>query len=319
MNVWRCAGAFVFVCAVALGVTAYVQAGEEKLVWKAFDSDKPFWQEMTTKTKQTMKVQNMEVVQDQTQTFWIKWTPKAKDKDGNWVVEQEIVGVKMNIKIGGNEIAFDSKDTNPPNNPLTDFFKALVGSKFTLTISPKDLKVTNVEGLDKFVDKLATANDQLKPLLKSILSKEALIQMSEPTFAAFPKDGVMKKDGWKYDVALNMGPIGTYNTSYTYKPNTSDKTKIDVTATMTYKAPDEKSASGLPFIIKGGELKADKAEGWVTVDPAAGRIKESNMKVDLKGNLKIDIGGMETTVELTQNQESTLKTLTDDPITTTKK
>jgi hypothetical protein len=313
MNVWRLAGVLVLVGAIFIGfigVKAYGQQAGAPLVWKAFDGDKPFWQEMTTKTKQTMKVQAMEVVQDQTQTFIIQWTPKGKDKDGNFTVQQKIVGVKMNIKIGGNEIAFDSQDKNPPNNPLTDFFKALVGSEFTLTIS-KDLRVTNVEGLDKFIDKLATANEQLKPLLKSILSKEALIQMSDPTFAAWPKDGKMDPKGWSHAVVLNMGPIGSYDTKYTYTPDGADKVKV--AATMTYKAPDEKSASGLPFTIKGGELKADKAEGYVELDPAAGRIKKSDMKLDLSGKLMIDIGGMVTEVAITQNQTSTLVTLDADP------
>jgi hypothetical protein len=261
---------------------------------------------MTTKTKQTMKVQNMEVIQDQTQTFIIQWTPKGKDKDGNWTVKQKIVAVKMNIKIGGNEIAFDSQDKSPPNNPLTDFFKALVGSEFTLTIS-KDLKVTNVEGLKEFIEKLATANEQLKPLLNSILSKEAMIQMSEPTFAAWPKDGKMDPKGWSYGAVLNMGPIGSYDTKYTYTPDGAEKIKVG--ATMTYKAPDEKSASGLPFTIKGGSLNADKAEGWVEIDAKGGRIKKSEMKLDLSGKLQIDIGGMVTEVAITQNQTSTMETL----------
>jgi len=48
-----------------------------------------------------MKVMGQDIVQNQDQTFWIKWTPGAeKDKDGNWVVEQEIIGVKMAIDIG---------------------------------------------------------------------------------------------------------------------------------------------------------------------------------------------------------------------------
>lgn len=314
MNVWRWAGALMVVGAVAMGVTAYAQQSSDKLEWKAFDTpDKAFWQEMKTTTKQTMKVQNMEVVQDQTQTFIIKWTPKAKDKDGNWVVEQEIVAVKMNIKIGGNEISFDSQDKNQPANPLTDFFKALVGSKFTLTISPKDLQVKNVSGLETFIDKLATANEQLKPLLKSILSKEALIQMSDPTFAAFPKDGKLDPKGWTHKVNLNMGPIGTYDTTYTYTPSKDKKDQIDVKATMTYAPPKQGDSGGLPFTIKGGDLKADNASGEVIFDPAAGRIKSSKMTLDLKGDLKIEIGGMETTVNLTQNQTSTLQVFDADP------
>jgi hypothetical protein len=313
MNVWRWCGVLILLSAVAVGsfkATAAQPAGELK--WLAFDNGKPaFYQKMETTTKQKMKVQSMEVVQDQNQTFVIQWTPKPM-VGGKWVVEQKIVAVKMNIKIGGNEIAFDSKDPNPPANPLTDFFKQLVNSTFTLTIDPATLKVEKVDGITQFVDKLATANDQLKPLLKSILSEEAIKQMSDPTFAAFPKDHKLDPKGWTPpEINLNMGPIGSYSTTYTYVP--AKDNKINVTAKMTYKAPDKGAQGGLPFIITGGTLNAEKAEGYVEYDPTLGRIKFSEMNLVLKGDLKIDIGGMETTVGLEQTQKSTLTTSDTDP------
>ena len=57
----------------------------------------------------------------------------------------------MDIEIGGNKIVYDS--TNPSagtsNNPLQDFFKALVGSEFKLTISP-EMKVVKIEADDYY-------------------------------------------------------------------------------------------------------------------------------------------------------------------------
>src|SRR6267378_1443306 len=120
-----------------IGLSAYGQDAAVKLEWK-FEKDKPFYQEMNTKTKQTMKIMAMDnITQNQDQTFIFSWTPEKQDKDNNWIVKQKIVGVKMEIEIGGNKIPYDS--TNPTasasNNPLADFFKALVDSEFTLTIS----------------------------------------------------------------------------------------------------------------------------------------------------------------------------------------
>jgi len=329
MKVWRWLGAAVFAGAVCLGITAAAEQAGDRPKWQAFDKfdDKgagvPFWQEMKTDTTQTMKVQGMEVVQKQSQTFFVQWTPKTKkDKDNCWKVEYEIVGVKMDIQIGGNNIAYDSTDVkNPaPQNPLTDFFKALVGSKFTFTVcedSKEGIKVTDIDDAEraKFVNKLAAANEQLKPLLESILNKEALKQMSNPTFAAFPRtDEEFKKGSWNYDVTLNMGPIGSYKTQYTYTINPKDKNKIDVSGTMDYTAPKTDAASGLPFIIKKGDLKADKITGTVTLDPKAGRIADSTMQMDLTGKLTIDIAGMETDVTLNQKQASSVKTLDTNPV-----
>src|SRR5260370_28854343 len=102
-----------------MGLCAYGQEAV-KLEWK-FEKGKPFYQEMNTKTKQTMKIMAMDTVtQNQDQTFIFSWTPVDQDKENNWIVKQKIVGVKMDIEIGGNKITYDS--TNPSasagNNPL---------------------------------------------------------------------------------------------------------------------------------------------------------------------------------------------------------
>jgi len=300
-------------------VTANGEQAGDAPTWKAFDEiGKSFWQELKTDTSQTMKVQGQEVTQTQKQTFWVKWTPKKKEANG-WEVEYEIVGVKMDIEIGGNRISYDSfAKEPPPQNPLTDFFKQLLNSKFTLKVAndPKEgIKVVDVtEGLDAFVNKLAAANDQLKPLLKSILNKEAFKQMSNPTFAAFPKNAEeFKKGQWKYDSKLDMGPIGIYDTHYTYNL-AADGKKVEVTGTMEYSAPAAANQGGLPFIIKKGKLDAEKISGNVMLDPKGGRIESSTIQMDLKGDLTIDIAGMETNVNLTQKQISSVKTLDTDPV-----
>jgi len=322
MKRWRWLGGLTLVAAVALAVTAYGEQGSERPVWKGFEGEKPFWQEMETTTTQTMKVQGMEVIQKQSQTFIVQWTPvKGGKTDKGQKVEYKIVGVKMDIQIGGNNIAFNSMaKEQPPQNPLTDFFKTLVGSSFTLTIATdKDggTQVTDVEGLDEFVKRLSQANDQLKPLLQKILDKEAIKQMANPTFAAYPKsDEEFKKGQWESKTTLNMGPIGTYDTKYVYKVDPKDKNKINVTADMTYsppKAGDGASAT-LPFIIKSGDLKADNATGTITLDPKTGNIANSDMKMDVKGTLNIEIAGMQTSVELNQTQTSKLITKYEDPL-----
>jgi len=328
MNRWRWVGCIVLVSAVALGVTANAEpGGSGRPEWKGFADNKPFWQEMTTDTTQTMKVQGQEVVQKQTQTFWVKWTP-LKQVGKGWEAEYEIVAVKMDIQIGGNNISYNSMAKEPPpQNPLTDFFKTLVGSKFKLTIAEdKDkgnaLRVTSVDkgDLDKFVEKLAAANEQLKPLLKNILSADAIKDMSNPTFDAFPKnDEEFKKGEWASNIKLNMGPIGTYDTNYKYTLEKGSKDKINVEATMTY-APPAKGAdsASLPFTIKSGNLKAEPpAKGQITLD-SKGNIGSSKMEMDVKGQLTIDIAGMETVVDLNQKQVSTLTTKYEDPVGTKK-
>ncbi len=287
------------------------------LKWK-FEKGKTFYQELTTETKQTMKVMGMDIVQNQKQTFYFSWTPKEEDKDKNWIIVQKIEGIKMDIDIGGQKVTFDSTKDTGVNNPLSDFFKALVGSQFTLTVSP-DFKVTKIEGREEFLKKLVTANQQMEPMLKTILSDDALKQMADPAFSVVPNKPEKKGESWSKESKLNMGPIGTYETNYKYTyegPDEKDKAlaKIKVDTTLKYIPPAEGTTSQLPFKIKKADLKSSDATGTVLFDVAKGRVASSDMGLKLDGKLSIEIGGMTSEVDLSQQQKTTVKTTDDNPL-----
>lgn len=287
------------------------------LKWK-FEKDKTFFQDLSTETKQTLKVMGMEIVQNQKQTFVFSWTPEKQDeKDKSWVIKQKIEGVKMDIEIGGNKIQFDSTKDSGTGNPLADFFKAIVGSEFKLTVGP-DLKVIKVEGREEFLKKLAGANQQMEPLLKTILSDEALKQMADPTFAAVPTKAVKKGETWDRKSPLNMGPIGTYENTYKYTFEGQDEKtklyKIKVDTQLTYKAPDASAQTGLPFSIKSANLKSKDATGQVLFDNTKGRVDSSETNLKLEGELEITIGNQATKVDLSQTQKTTLKSTDDNPL-----
>jgi hypothetical protein len=314
--------------ALALAMVVTVKAQETKkdapaptgdakvFAWK-FEKDVPFYQEMYTKTVQTMKVMGQDVNQVQEQTFYFKWTPLKQEAE-KWTIKQTIEGVKMKIDVAGNPISFDSTtSTTPgggsPNSALSEFFKALIGSEFTLQLNTKTNKIEKVEGRDAFISKLATANQQMEPLLKKILPEEALKQMGDPTFGITPEGGKKKDETWTTNSTLALGPIGTYENVYTYKyAGTDEKTKaekIEVETKLTFKAPVGDDA-GLPFKIKSADLKTkDKTvPGTILFDVAKGRLISSDTSLKLSGTVNISIGTTDTTVELIQDQETKIKT-----------
>jgi len=298
-------------------------AAQTKLEWKFTEGDKgKFYQTVTTKTKQEMTITGQKITQSQSQTFIFSWTPKKYDKEKKtWTIVQKIEGVKMEIEIGGNKISYDSTKDSGQNNPLGEFFKQLVDSEFTLTLG-EDMKIQGkVEGKDAFVQKLTKANAQMEPLLKEILSDEALKQMADPTFGALPGKGVKLAKGatWERDSELNMGPIGKYKTKYTYtyegKKDAKDKLeRIKVATKLTYTPPDPKSQPQLPFKIIKADLKTRKASGHIDFDPVKGRVVNSEQVLELDGSLDIEIGGMTTKVELNQTQTTTVKTTDTNPV-----
>jgi len=285
------------------------------LKWK-FEKGKPFYQEMTTETTQKMKVMGQDITQNQKVTFFLSWNPVEQDKDGNWTVKQKIEGLKMEIEIGGNKIPFDSTKEAGGTNPLSDFFKALVGSEFTLTID-KNMKIAKIEGRDEFLKKLVKENPQMEPLLKTILSDEALKQMSDPAFSVVPDKSVKKGDSWTKTAQLNMGPIGTFDTNYKYTyegPDESKLQKIKVDTTLKYNPSGPNGDGTLPFKIVKADLNSKESNGNILFDMTKGRVSSSDMTMHLTGTLTIEIGGMTSHVDLDQTQITKVKITDENPI-----
>ena len=145
-------GTLVFCQEKELNQRATGNVSKETLLWKAFRPQAVFYQELVTSTTQEMLIMGQEIRQKQTQTFYLKWTAGAKTTEGNHVVTLAIIGLKMNINIGGNTISYDSTEDKQPQNPMSDFFKALLGMKLKLTISPQ-MEVVNIEGPEQFIQK----------------------------------------------------------------------------------------------------------------------------------------------------------------------
>jgi Family of unknown function (DUF6263) len=306
---------------VFLGLASQAPAQDVQLKWE-FQKDKPIYQEMTTNTKQSMDVMGQKIDQNNMQRFVFSWTPKEQDKDKNWIIAQKLEAVMMKTEIGGSPTEYDS--TAPAaagGNALGEFFKALVGSEFKLTISP-DLKVIKIDGRDEFVSKLVRANPQMEAILKQILGDEALKQMADPAFAAIPPKPVKKGDTWEKKLVLNMGPIGTYDTTntYTYDGKDGKLDKIKVDTKLKYAAPGAAAAGALPFKIKAGtELVSKSATGTIYFDNEKHRLDHSDAKLNLEGKLDIDVGGTSTQVNLTMEQTTTVKMSDTNPVPTAKK
>src|SRR5947209_8860176 len=109
------------------------------------------------------------------------------------------------------------------------------------------MKITKIDGRDEFLKKLIKENQQMAPLLQTILSDEALKQMFEPAFAVVPDKPVKKGDTWNRKATLNMGPIGTFDTEYKYTYEGADENKlqkIKVQTSLKGQPPGPNAAGG---------------------------------------------------------------------------
>jgi len=292
---------------------------------KTFDlkleKGKSFYQEMSTTVVQVIKVQSQDLTQKQESTFQFKWTPTKQEGD-KWYVEQEVEGLKMTIDISGNVISYDSSKPDggvTAGNPtLTQFFKALVGAKFTVILD-KNQKVEKVEGKEKFIQDLGAGSPQMDNLLKKIMTDDALKQMCDPSFGLTPDSPKKVGDTWKKESNLDLGPIGSYAVSYNFKyvePSAEDKKdekkkdldKIEIETSLNYSAP-KANPEGLLFRIKDGKLTStNPAKGVIYYDHKLHRIQTAEISITLKGDLTVTIGGTDTKVELNQEQKTKITT-----------
>jgi hypothetical protein len=301
---------FVALVVVGLGMPAFGQDAVE-MKWK-FEKGKKFYQDMTTQTTQEMTVMGQKITQTQKQTFVFSWEPlEFNDKDKTWKIKQKIEQVKMDISIAGTPINYDStKEGAGTNNPLSDFFKALIGSEFILTIGA-DMKVPDIKGRDDFIKKLSNTNQTMEPLLKSILTDDALKQMADPAFGMLPDKPKKKGESWERTTKLSLGPIGSYENTYKYTLENVDKdiATIKVDVSLKYLPPAAGAGGSLPFQIKTADLKSEKGEGKLEFNVKEGRLVSSTISQKLKGKLTIDISGMTSDVTLDQDQTTTVKTM----------
>ena len=264
---------------------------------------KTFYMIMNTKTIEDMIVLGQKVSQAQDVTYYFSFTPLERDKDLNWKIKQRIEGLKMEVEIGGNNIP-------------SDFYKALIGSEFMLTMD-KNMKITKIQGGGEFLKKLVKENPQAEPLLKIILSDEALKQMSDPAFSVVPDKSVKKGDSWTKTAVLNVGPIGTFDTNYKYTYEGSEENKlrkIKLNITLKYNSPDPNAVGVLPFKIMKADLTSKESNGSILFDSTKGRVVSSDMTMHLTGTLTIEIGGAASDVTLDQTQTTKIKTTVENPI-----
>ncbi len=311
----RCHSVWTFALLLAGSTLASAQEAVE-LKWK-FEKDKPFFQEMITNTTQKITVMGQEPTQTQKQTFLFKWTPQS-ETDGKWTLKLTIEGVKMEIDVAGTPISYDSTDpaaAGAASGPLKEFFGALVGTEFTMTLD-KNFKVDTIEGREEFLAKLGK-NEEMKKQLDKILSDTSLKQMANPTFGMVPDSAKKPGDTWESKSTLDLGPIGTFDTTQEYKlvgmdDKNKDLAKIDVTGKVIYKAPaDAGSREGLPFRINAADLKNTENKGTIEFNTKEGRLATAEFNVNLNGSVDVEIGGMKTKVELKQEQTTTIRTSND--------
>jgi hypothetical protein len=281
--------------------------------WK-FEKGQTFYQEVTTESEQRITVAGTaETATKQRQIFLYRFTPLRQEGDG-WVVSQVVEGLRGEVDLGGNKITFDSTRPDVDQSPLTKFYRAFGGWECRLTLDG-DRKVTRVEGIEELKKRLTKDDPDTATGLGAVLTEDVVREMAGHNFNALPGREAGKRESYTRTRRLDMGPVGrwvtTYEFAYAGKEDKLEKFTL-AGAEMTYQAP-EAGAGTLPFVVKKGDFKTKKADGFLLFDPRRGRLERSKLTLKLEGTLEIEIGGNVSSLSLSQTQKVTVKTTDGNP------
>ena len=139
------------------------------------------------------------------------------------------------------------------------------------------------------------------------MSKEAFRWSADTAFSALPGKEVKVGEQWQRTSKLEMGPLGSYDTTYhyTYKGKDNNLDKIEIQTDLKYSPPRD-GGEALPFKIKSAKLEARDGKGEISFNAEKGRVEKSEMSMALLGYVEIEINGQTTKVELSQTQTATV-------------
>jgi hypothetical protein len=189
----------------------------------------------------------------------------------------------------------------------------LKGATITATLNDK-LKVTKVDGYDKFIDSLSGGDENQKAMLKVIMSEATVQQMFSQTFAVAPGKPVAVGDTWTDSDKLSMGPLGDFGLKQMFKLEsvTDGVAKISSKVEMDFKPGG--GGGALPFKITKADLKADKFGGIYSFDIKSGRLKEAVVDGSIGGSMTASANGQDIEITMKIKTKGTTTVTDKNPV-----
>ena len=284
----------LLVAAFGLVLLASSAQAQVPLKWK-FNEGEKFFAEEKSNVKQTTTVQGMVTDKHEIQTTICSFEIQKVTAE-QVVLVQTIEDFKVQLL----------KGNAPPGDD--DVIRKLKGSRFTITLN-KAGQITDFQGYDDLVAKLAGGNQEVARIFRSMLPKESLQKIAENTFIWTPPGLVDKGDNWRRETSLNLGPIGSMKArhKYTYMGRENGLDIIHTLSDLSYSPAKVGGDANLPFKIVRGTMKADVAKGSIQFDPKLGRPTLQSNEVVLRGTLTVEAMGMEVDVDMLMEQKTTTR------------
>lgn len=291
----------VLALVLAAGLVGVSAQGQTPLAWK-FKKDDVFRYETVSTVKQSLKLldkdgkpEGKEIIQDIEYTMVMSYKVLDTTPEGGTVLENKVDSMKFkNASVAGSAIVADEK---------------LQGATFKITLNPKR-EVTNLDGYEEFLKKMAGDDSNMLKTLQAVLPKEALIKSAREAFGFLPDK---PEKTWTREFITPMGPLGDLAVKNVYKDEGGDQLdgkavqKITFDSTVIYSPPNAQApavAQSAFRVVKGELKRTDQNKGTIFFDAAAGRLAAMNQQIKLKGKMSLLISGTKIDAEIDQDQKT---------------
>jgi hypothetical protein len=276
---------------VVVSAVASAAGADTKLRWK-FAKGEKLGYALSQKTSVSMEATGKKMETSFTQAADMTWEVKEIDKEGNALMVQTIDRFRFRMTVQGKEIELDTaKAEDPPGAPeaMTKLFRALVGSPFTMKITPRG-EIRDFKVPARVLEAFKTAG----PDGAMFGSEENLRNMAGQSLVPFPEAAVAPGKSWNIVRKLPM-QFGTMvmDIKYTLEAATSpiENIGIEVKATVEPK-------EGVPVEVK---VTSQDAKGHFRFDNSAGVLTKSDLVQ--KMSMTVTISGQ----QFPQDVETTTK------------
>lgn len=274
-------------------------AAQMPLEWKLAKGDE-FYLRIHSTVKQTLKTAGREVKNEAEQTIVLGFKIKEKSAD-QVVLEQSLEGVS--VKVGTAAPVQDSR---------------IAGTVFTVTLSVPKLEILKFEGHDKFLERLAGEDAQVRKTLQALVSEETLRRSVRESLAFLPDRPVKDGETWERVLDAPFGALGNLRLTTAYKLEGKEDVggkkvdKITFGTTVDFKVG--KADPAVPYHVVSGDIKTDESRGIIHFDSGTGRLVQSKSRLVLRGRMILSASGTNVDTEVQQEQTTEVVLLKDNPL-----
>jgi hypothetical protein len=239
-----------------------------------------------------------EMTVDQHSFQVIRLTVVSVAADGSATLRQTFESVRMEVSSPAGKTVFDSSAADAPANAskpsIATTMAALVGESITVVVLPNGT-VTKVEGMSRLLDKMTNTLGQ-NPMaaqvagqLRATMSDDAMRNVFEQGFPAFPERAVTPGDTWTRELTASVPILGMLTTTSTLTlkgiENSDGVALARMAVVIAMRQSQQASPSSpLPITAVFGD---SKGEGEILFDLTRGRIQKTSLKTQMPATMSM--------------------------------